>query len=175
MSKYRYGVKALKVSDIDPETGLPLAGTTKEIQEDIYRDSFDLVEEEGTTTDHYSEMNPDPEITFEETGKTMANLQLMDTSVETVALFKGGEVVTDAGSGTKTWSKPASQVNIEKYIELEHQDGYKTIIPRAKVTGVLNMQIRRNGIGLLNLKFTAQRPKVAGLNTIDIVEPGAGA
>lgn len=174
MAKYRYGYKSLKLSDIDPATGLALAGTSKELKEEVYRDSFDMVEEEGTTTDHYSEMNPDPKISFTEDGKTNLTLSIMDTSVETLAMFKGGEVVavTDSTSGktTKTWSKPNSSPQIEKFIEMETQDGAKIIVPRGKIKARINNQVRRNGIALLEVAIVVQDPGVDGLASIDVVE-----
>ena len=173
--KYRYGYKSLKLSDIDPATGLAAAGTAKELKEDVYRDTFDIVEEEGTTTDHFSEMDADPKISFTEGGKTNVRLQVMDTSVETLALLKGGEVVTNGETGDKTYSKPSTAQQIVKYVELETQDGYKIVIPRGKVVARLNHQVRRNGIALLDVTITPMTPEVAGLSAMDTIEPGAPA
>lgn len=169
MSKFRYGYKSLKLSDIDPANGLAKAGTEKELKDDVYRDSFNIVEEEGTTTDHFSEMDPDPKISFHEGGKTNVTLSCMDTSVATLALLKGGTVVDVMG--VKTWSKPAVSTQIEKYVELETLDGYKIIIPRGKVSARYNNQVRRNGIALLDVTITPLSPQFAGLATMDIVEP----
>lgn len=170
MSKYRFGYKSLVLSDIDPATGLAKAGTEKELKEDVYRDTFDIQEEEGTTTDHFSEMDPDPKISFTETGKTNITLSIMDTSVDTLALFKGGSVVADV-DGNRTWSKPAVNVQIEKHITLETQDGYKVIVPRGKVVARYSNNVRRNGIALLQVSITPLTPEVDGLAAIDIVEP----
>lgn len=169
MSKFRYGYKSLKLSDIDPATGLASAGTEKELKDDVYRDTFNIVEEEGTTTDHFSEMDPDPKISFQEGGKTNVTLSCMDTSVETLALLKGGAVVDVAGE--KTWSKPRITPQIEKYVELETLDGYKIVIPRGKVSARYNNQVRRNGIALLEVTITPLSPAVEDLATMDIIEP----
>lgn len=169
MGKYRYGLKSLKFSDIDPATGLALAGSEVELKEDVYRDTFDFTEEEGTTTDHFSEMDVDPKISFSERGKLNLSLQIMDTSVENLALLMGGEVVTTASE--KTWSRPSVNVNIEKYVEIETVDGYQMKIPRAKIQARYNNQIRRNGIALIDVSITPQTPQVAELATLDIIEP----
>lgn len=170
MSKYRYGYKSLKLSDIDPATKLAKAGTEKELKEDVYRDSFDIVEEEGATTDHFSEMDPDPKISFSETGKTNITLQIMDTSVDTLALLKGGSVVVDVNQN-RVWSKPKESVQKEKYVELETQDGYKIVVPRGKVVARYNNQVRRNGIALLDLTITPLTPELEDLAAMDIIEP----
>lgn len=168
MSKHRYGYKSFKLSDIDPATGLAAAGTAKELKDDVYRDSFDIVEEEGTTTDHYSEMDPDPKISFTEDGKLNITLSVMDFSVESLALFKGGEVVE--ADGKKTWSKPKVSPQILKFCELETLDGYTVIVPKGKVKARINHQVRRNGIALLEVTITPQSPDVDGLNSMDVVE-----
>lgn len=174
MGKYRYGLTSLKISDIDSATGLALAGTEKELMDDVYRDTFDIVEEEGTTTDHFSEMNVDPEISFSEAGVMNLMLDIMDTSVETTAILKGGTVVIDP-DGNKIWSKPKANIQIEKYVEIITQDGNKIIIPRGKVMATINNQVRRNGIGLLKVKIRPQNPKVEGLAAFDILEPAPPA
>ena len=173
MGKYRYGLASLIVSDIDPATGLALAGSEKELKEDVYRDTFNFTEEEGTTTDHFSEMDVDPKISFTERGKLNLSLQIMDTSVDTLALLLGGEVVTDATAGTKTWSRPSVNENIEKFIEFVTVDGYKMVIPRGKLMGRINNQVRRNGIALIDVTITPQKPEVAGLATLDVIQPSA--
>lgn len=173
MSKFRYGLASLILADIDPANGGALDGTGKELKDVVYRDSFDLVEDEGTTTDHFSEMNPDPEISFTEGGKTTAQVQIMDTSVEMHALLKGGEVVTDGTTGDKTWSKPEAHQNIEKHVTMITDDGYKYVIPRAKIMARKNDQIRRNQIFLFNVSFTPLKPEFEGLAAMDVIEPGA--
>ncbi len=174
MSKYRYGLVSLKISDIDPATGLAAAGTEKELKDDVYRDTFDVTEEDGTTTDHFSEMNVDPEISFNEDGAMNLMMEVMDTSVDNLALLKGGEVVVDV-EGKRIWSKPKANIQIEKHIEIETQDGYKMIIPRGKVMATINNKVRRNGIGLIKVKIRPLNPLVDGLAAFDMVEPAPPA
>lgn len=168
MGKYKFGYKSLKISDIDPATGLAADGTAYELKEDVYRDSFNIVEEEGTVTDEYSEMDPDPKISFTEQGKTNLTLSIMDTTVETLKLLKGGEVVI--ADGKKTWSKPRTNVQIEKYIEMETADGQTIIVPRGKLMARYNNEVRRNGIALLDVTITVLVPEVEDLAPIDFVE-----
>lgn len=174
MSKYRYGLNSLVLANIDPANGGALIdGSERDIYDDVYRDTFDLVEEEGTNTEHYSEMDPDPKVVFNEQGKTTAKMQIMDTSVETLALLKGGTVVTDGTNGDKTWSKPNVFQSIEKHVTIVTSDGYKFVIPRAKISARQNNQFRRNGIGLLDVTITPLTPEFAGLAALDVIEPSA--
>lgn len=168
MGKYKYGYKSLKIWDIDPATGLKADGTDYQLKEDIYRDSFNIVEEEGTVTDEFSEMDPDPKVSFTEQGKTSLQFSIMDTRVETLKLFKGGEVVI--ADGKKTWSKPRTNVQIEKYIEMETVDGQTIIVPRGKLMARYNNEVRRNGIALLDVSISVLVPEVEDLAPMDFVE-----
>ncbi len=169
MSKYRYGFSSVKAFGIDPATGLAASGTEVDLTEDILRDTFDFNEEDGTDTEIYSEMDNTPKLSFSEPGKETLTFGQMDTSVEKLALFLGGSVVT-GGGGEKTWSKPANAGTIEKRLEIVTLDGYKIIVPRAKVKGLKNFSFRRNGIWTLDLTFTVLTPGFS-LAAIDIIEP----
>ncbi|MAO42160.1 hypothetical protein [Leeuwenhoekiella sp.] len=169
MPKYRYGLASLKIDDINAADGLG-AGSPTELKDDVYRDTFNIVEEEGTSTPVYNEMDVDPVMEFTEKGRISATLQIMDTSVDTLALLCGGEVVTIAGT-SKTWSRPSENLHVEKRLEFETQDGYKIIIPRGRVNARINHQVRRNGIALVDVTIMALKPLVDGLAAFDMVEP----
>lgn len=171
MSKYRYGLASFKIDDINPADG-SASGSPTELKDDVYRDTFDIVENEGTTTDHFAEMSTTPDISFTEKGTTTITLQIMNTAVDTLALLAGGEVVTDGVSGDKTWSEPDSYQAIEKFIELETQDGYRVVIPRGKISARKNFQVRRNNIWLLDITITPLKPEFVGLASFDMIEPG---
>lgn len=172
MSKYRYGLTSFVVDDINPADGTAAGTSPKELKEDVYRDTFDLIEEEGAETEHYNEMDSTPLVTFNEPGSETITLQVMDTRVDTLALLLGGTVVTGAG-GEKTWSKPDVVSVIEKHVTIETQDGYKVVIPRAKFTARKNFQIRRNNIWLIDVTIKPLKPQFAGLAAIDVIEPAS--
>jgi hypothetical protein len=167
MAKYSYGIASLKVGDIDPVTGLMVSPL--EIKEMVYRDTFNMTEEEGTTTDHYSEMDTTPKVSFTEVGKETLTLQLMETQAEVLQKFLGGTVTTLDGSSA--WSKPSGATSIEKFIDIETEDGTRVRIPRAKVTGRKNMQFRRNGIWLIDVTITPLSPLLGTLAAIVINDP----
>lgn len=166
MSKYAYGIKSFKISDIDPATGLAVPATTKEVKEDIFRETFSLVEEQGTTTDLYSEMDPTPKISFTEQGKETITFSIMETRPATLQLFLGGEVVT--ADGRDTWSKPDTFTDIYKHFEIETLDGTIVTSYRTKVMGRKNFQLRRNNIWLIEVTATPLTPEVDGLAPLDI-------
>lgn len=154
MPKYSYGIESFLVGDIDPTTGLAI--NPVETKEDVYRDTFNVAEEEGSTTDHYSEMDSTPKVSFTEVGKETITLQLMDTSVQKLAAFLGGSVTVEGGRDT--WKKPSGQATVEKHIKVVTMDGTTLEYPRVKVTARKNFQLRRNGLWLLDVTMTVLSP-----------------
>ncbi len=167
MAKYSYGIATFLFGDINPTTGLQL--NPVELKEAIYRDSFNMTEEEGTTTDHYSEMDTTPKVSFTEVGKETLTLQIMESQAVMLQRFLGGTVATLDGSSA--WSKPSGASNIEKFLDITTVDGTRIRIPRAKVTGRKNMQFRRNGIWLIDVTITPLTPLLGTLAAMVINDP----
>ena len=171
MSKYKYGIKNFVIADIDPANGNAVVAGSLDIVDDIYRDTFDMTEEDGTSTDLYSEMDNTPKLSFQEPGKETLSLELMDTTPARLAFFLGGNVVSSGGKDT--WSKPANQGANEKHITITLIDDTEMVIPRAKIVGKKNFQFRRNNIWTLDVNITPLTPEHVGLAAIDISEPTA--
>ncbi len=167
MAKYSYGIATFLFGDIDQTTGLQI--NPVELKEAIYRDSFNMTEEEGTTTDHYSEMDTTPKVSFTEVGKETLTLQIMESQATMLERFLGGTVATLDGSSA--WSKPSGASNIEKFLDITTVDGTRIRIPRAKVTGRKNMQFRRNGIWLIDVTITPLTPILGTLAAMVINDP----
>lgn len=168
-TKYSFGISAFTIADIDPGTFLGINPVN--VKEAVYRDSFNMTEEEGTTTDHYSEMDTTPKVSFTEVGKETLTFQVMETQVDMLVLFLGGTKTTV--SGRDRWSKPTTATNIEKFVTITTNDGTTIQIPRAKITGRKNLQFRRNGIWLIDVTLTPLTPKGGSLASIVIDDPAA--
>lgn len=170
MSKYSYGINSFLVADIDPTTGLGI--NPVETKEAVYRDTFNVAEEEGTTTDHYSEMDSTPKVSFTEIGKETITLQLMETDTATLANYLGGSVVVEGGKNT--WEKPSGQATVEKHLTVVTEDGVTLTYPRVKVTARKNFQLRRNGLWLLDVTMTVLSPMLptgAPLAAVIVADP----
>lgn len=168
MSKYKYGIASFIVDNINPADGSALGDLALDITDQIYRDTFDMTEEDGTATEHYSEMDNTPFLAFEEPGKETLSFELTDTNVDNLALFLGGSVVT--ALGRKTWSKPANQGVNEKHIKITTVDGTNITIPRAKVVAKKNFTFRRNEPWRVTVTLTPLTPEFPGLAAMDIDE-----
>ncbi len=164
MAKYSFGISAFTLSDIDPGTFLGINAI--DVKEAVYRDTFNSTEEEGTTTDHYSEMDTTPKVSFTEVGKETYTFQIMETQVDMLVLFLGGAKTVVATRDR--WSKPNTATNIEKFVNITTNDGVDIIIPRAKITGRKNLQFRRNGIWLIDVTLTPLTPKGGTLAAVVI-------
>lgn len=171
MSKYKYGIKNFWVRTINPADGTGLAAGELDITSEIYRDTFDMTEEDGTETDHYAEMDNTPFLSFQEPGKEELAFEVIDTRPERLALFLGGAIV-EAGN-KKTWSKPANAGIIEKHITIVTLDDTEIVIPRAKVVAKKNFTFRRNQPWTLPVTLTPLTPEFPALAAMDISEPTA--
>lgn len=169
MSKYKYGFSAFVVADIDPANGGPLAGSALDIKDEIFRDTFDMTEEDGTETDLYTEMENTPFLSFREPGKETLAFELVNTRPERLEKFLGGAVVS--AGGTVTWSKPANQGIIEKHVTITLLDGTILIVPRAKIVGKKNFTFRRNAVWTLDITLTPLTPEFPALAPMTISEP----
>ena len=167
MAKYSYGILNFLFGDINAITGLQ--ENAVELKEAVYRDSFNMTEEEGSSTDHYSEMDTTPKVSFTEVGKETITLQIMESQADMLQRFLGGTVAVLDGSSA--WSKPSGATNIEKFLDIVTVDGTRIRIPRAKITGRKNLQFRRNGIWLIDVTITPLSPLLGTLAAVVINDP----
>ncbi|MDO6808086.1 hypothetical protein Q4603_05685 [Zobellia galactanivorans] len=169
MAKYKYGIKEFWLRDIDPTDGSGLAAGEIDIKSEVYRDTFDMTEEDGTSTEHYTEMENTPFLSFEEPGKETLSFELVNTTPERLALILGGAVVTTGGK--KIWSKPDNQGENEKHVTIVTQDDTEIVIPRAKMVGKKNFTFRRNAPWTLPVTLTPLQPEFESLSPMTISEP----
>ena len=152
--KYSYGIQSFLFGEITPGTGA--LGAATEMKEAVYRDTFNSTEAEGTTTDHYSEMDSTPKVSFTEVGKETITWQCMETDIDQLVRLLGG--VKTTVDLVDSWSKPSGAVDLEKYIKVITMDGTILEYPRVKITSRRNFQLRRNGLWLLDVTMTVLSP-----------------
>lgn len=167
MAKYAYALSSFKFGDINQTTGA--MENEVELIEAVYRDSLNTTEEEGTATEHYSEMDSTPKVSFQEVGKETITVQIMETQAAMLQRFLGGTVTTLDGSDA--WSKPSVSTDIEKFIDITTLDGTRIRYPRAKVTGRKNFQMARNKIWLIDVTIVPLTPLLGSLASVVINDP----
>lgn len=122
----------------------------------IYQDSANIDEQDGTTTEHFSEESDNPEYSEDSLGPWTATYQVMNPDAEIKAALKGGEVTGTAPN--KKWARPAVAQTIEKTVKIAFKSGGYFLIPRAKVKASDTGQIGKNGILLMAVTITALQP-----------------
>lgn len=170
METYSFGIKRFDVADIDPVTGLALAGTQETIG-DIFKDSCDMTSSDPTTTEIFAEQKLTPVASFTVPGGDTLKLSLLSTAADNLKKVLGGTVTTLAG--VKTWHKSSSAVLIEKFVEIETIDGTIITMPRVSLVGKPNFQFRRQGLLLTDVIMNPLEPKVAGLSSLSITNAPA--
>ena len=168
MSKITYGVEKFEVADIDEATGLPTAFA--DIGK-VYKDTASMQEDDPTITEHYSELNDDPELILKQKGNTTLKLSLMEFTISTFEEYFGGTVVVDAFTGTATWHKPRSMPNVEKAFRITTQEGSVLTLNRGYVMPKFILAPKRNEISLVELTIRVLNPKVTDVSPMTFQRP----
>lgn len=163
-----FGIARFDIADIDPVTGLALAGTQESIG-DIFKDSCDMTSSDPSSTEVFAEQGITPRAVFTVPGGDSLKLSLMSTAADSLVKVLGGTKTTL--TGVDTWHKPSGAVLIEKYVEIETIDGTIIKMPRTSLVGKPNFQFRRQGILLVDVIMTPLEPKVGGLSSLSITNP----
>ena len=171
MATRKYGLKSMLISDIDPADGSAVVAGQVEVLSEIYRDTFNIAETDGTTTEHFAEMATTADLSIKEVGSRSITFQCLNTSPARLALFLGGEVVS--ANSKDTWSAPETSVINEKHVKITMLDDTEIIMPRASVTGKTDFQIRRNAPILIGVTIAPLTPSFAGLKAFSVSEPTA--
>lgn len=141
-------------------------GTTLAALGVTYQDSADLVQADDSLTEIYSEENDDPEEIIAIPGIKTLKFSIMNFDADTLVLVLGG-----TATGTipnKKWLAPSSRVIIEKSIKLLTKTGNTIDIPRARVSGKLNMKFSKKGVALVDITARVMVPSKAGVAPISI-------
>jgi len=165
--KFAFGIKSMKSGGIDPVTGLP---TALEDVGDIYKDTGEWIENDGTTTPHRSEFKNTPVVTVVEPGDEEFRFTLMDTSAKNLAKLCGG-TVTEVIDQPDVWNKPKGVPNIEMSFVLQTEDGTEVTIHRGKVVGKRRLTPTRTGMFLIDVAVTPQEPLIADLPAVTSKDP----
>lgn len=160
-----YGLEYIKIGD-------PVSGgmaTTLAALGVTYENTAELVQDDDEVTDIFSEENVDPEESFVVAGSKRMNWSIMNYDPDEVVKVLGGTATGTAPN--KTWNSPTAAVNIEKSIEFKTKDGRVVKIARAKISGKLNWQIRKNGVALIDISAKVLVPTDGTTAPIQVTNP----
>lgn len=161
-----YGLKKLEWGDIaaDGDMGTVLADVGT-----VYKDTCDLQEEDGSTTEHYGEQYDDPFVIIEKRGKLTLKFSIVDVKPDNLVKWLGGTVTTV--NSKDTWNRPKSVPNIEKSFKATTQNDAIFKIPRGKVKGKINWKVAGQEVAKVDIIVTALQPTKEGVDNFMVDEP----
>jgi len=163
MSELRsFGLKSLKIGDIPSDGAM---GTVLAPVGLTYKDTASFKEADANTADQFAEEVDYAIESFDEMGQTLLAWSTMDYTPEVVAVLKGGTVIGVAPN--TQWQAPAGVVNIEKCIQIITKRDILFELPRTKLRSVFNVDLKKQGMALLDNKATILQPTAPGVSPIN--------
>lgn len=135
------------------ETGYTKFGYT-------YEDTAKMSQEDGESTEFYSEEEDDPIEQITKAGKITFNFSVMDPTLQFLQRVFGGAVAADV------WSFPDAEAEIEESLIIKPRKGLMFQIPRAKIKAKLNGEFSKKGLMLVEVTATCMKPETAGLKKL---------
>ena len=155
------GLAAINVGAIASDGGM---GTTLLPLGLTFRDTCQITQEDGESTELFSEEHDDPEYVITRPGKTKVNFSIMNPDVDTLAATLGGVVTSGV------WAAPDAMPEVERSVEIVPKLGLKISIPRLK----MDFKIDWSNVGttplLITVSGTILMPTKAGEAKIKAVE-----
>jgi len=160
MSELRsFGVKSIKLGDIPDDGSMSITLAALGL---TYQDSASLKEAEGTVTDVFAEEVDFPVESFQDLGQTMLAFSIMDLTAAGLLKLKGGTLVEGS------WGSPRAIVDIEQSAQIITRRNVLIEIPRGKVRAVLNFDLKKKQVALVDIKMPALLPNMDGLAPVSI-------
>jgi len=153
------GVKSIKHGPI------PDDGTMGDVLTQLgytYKDSASLKEAAPTIFNVQVEEQDDPVQQFATKNAQTLAFGLIDYTPETIAAVKGGSVVNGA------WNAPNNAPTIEEAYQVITQTGMLIEIPRGNVVGIINADLKKGAVALLDVTVTPLKPNAVGVPPVMI-------
>jgi hypothetical protein len=163
MAKYMFGTSGIEMGDIAGDGGM---GDTLVDVGDIYKDTAEMVDEDPTITEHYSETKSAPILTIEKAGKTTIKFSIVDLTPANAAKFIGGT----PGTATiySTLPLPNTAPLLEKSLKIKTSDGGYIEVPRCKIVGKKNFKFSAANMLMIDVTATVLQPTKAGVSAMTI-------
>ncbi|GHT09158.1 hypothetical protein FACS189432_05070 [Bacteroidia bacterium] len=143
------GLKQVKVGEAAPTGTMPqtLAKIGK-----VYKDTCKINQDAADVTEHFEEGHASPEVRTKAKKIPKVTFSLMDCDVQMLIDYIGGENV-----GTEQapkWGFDGDELNANKAIYLETEQGLDFEIPNADIEAVINDDASAKGIFLVDFTIT---------------------
>lgn len=147
------GVGQIAVGDIAADGGV---ATTFAPLGVTYKDTAELMQEEGEDIIHECEELDDPIENIPTKGKTTIKWSIVDFTPEVLIKVLGG-----SKSGTTPnfkWEAPDAATVIEKSVEITDKRGSKITFPRVSIKAAINYKLAKSGIAQVVITGTVLQP-----------------
>ncbi|GAB3701439.1 hypothetical protein GCM10027592_29550 [Spirosoma flavus] len=158
------GITSIKMGAIAVDggvgTSLTVIGSTRE-------DTAEMVQEDPTKTELFTEESDTPFYTAVKQGKISFNFSLAEPDVDQLARVFGGTT-----SGTpKVWDMPTAVVQLEQTLEINPKVGMKFLIPRGLVTAKMGGKFSKNDAFAVAITVDVLTPTKDGVPPLRVTNP----
>ncbi len=155
--------EGILLADMTADGAIPADATFKSLGK-TYKDTAEMVTEEGETIPCDSEENDDPEDEIFIPGATTLKFSTSDLDPESCHKTLGGTI----SESKDKWTAPNSFASKEVFVRFTTRTGLKVTVGRAKLYSRMNWAIKKNGYGLLEHKLRIMTPKASETPKITI-------
>ena len=131
------------------------------------QDSCTVTMDDPDVTEFYAEEVDMPVVTKSKKGKVTIALSVMNPSIETLAMFLGGE----ADTTNLEWNNGTTYENIELSCRIIPDQGFIFDIPRLKIDAKINGSLNNSSILTLDITGTVLQPEKEGVPNLKLKEP----
>ncbi len=169
VNKITIGLAAVELGDIASDGGM---STVMDQWGYTEQDSCVINFAEPETTDFIPEEIDDAIYSSSKDGEKTIEFTIMDPGTDVFQKVFGGTVTTTgtAPNEIKTFTAPASSVNIEKSIRITPKEGLIFEATRMKLTASLDSTYSKNGLFTVKVKGKILKPKKGGEPTYKVID-----
>lgn len=153
------GLCQIKVGDVQKDdngaaTGVMPSALTKIGK--TYKDTAQISQEAAEVTEHFEEGMAAPDVRKKSKKIPKVTFSLMDADAQILADYVGGEVITvgDGVTAKKTWGYNGDELNENKAIYIETEQGLDFEIPNGDIEAIINADMSAKGIFLVEFTVT---------------------
>lgn len=128
MGTFRYGLKSMIISELDPTDGVtPISPV--DVTQYVYKKTLTTIEGEGTKTEHFAESDIYASVILQENAAEIGKVTLFNFPLALKETLKGG-VATTVDNKT-TYKKPNKNAVVERHIVMTTKDDVAKTYARA--------------------------------------------
>lgn len=147
------GLCQIKVGEAAPSGEMP---TTLNKIGKTYKDTAQISQEAAEVTEHFEEGMAAPDVRKKSKKIPKLNFSLMDADAQMLADYVGGTVdtISSGESAKKVWGYNGDELNANKAIFVETEQGLDFEIPNADIEAIINADMSAKGIFLVEFTVT---------------------